>query len=252
MARANRHYLPKHVWHITHRCHQKEFLLKFSKDRQNWLRWLFEAKKRYGLCVLNYIVTSNHIHLLVQDTNENVIPQSMQLIAGRSAQQYNQRKKRKGAYWEDRYHATAIASDEHLFRCMTYIDFNMVRADVVKHPKDWLHSGCHEIQNPPKRYSIIDLNALIELGGFNNLAALQKAHRQWITSELECEGSKRKAYWSDSVAVGTQDYVEAIQSQLGVRANGRQCVVDDKQFILKEPDVPYNLLFTPKKGGLSD
>ncbi|VAW65049.1 Transposase and inactivated derivatives [hydrothermal vent metagenome] len=32
----------------------------------------------------------------------------MQLIAGRTAQEYNQRKNRKGAFWEDRYHATAI------------------------------------------------------------------------------------------------------------------------------------------------
>ena len=94
MARANRHYLPNQVWHITHRCHQKDFLLKFSKDRKHWLHWLFEAKKRYGLCVLNYAVTSNHIHLLVQDTDEGVISKSMQLIAGRSAQKYNQRKNR--------------------------------------------------------------------------------------------------------------------------------------------------------------
>jgi len=50
MARANRHYLPEHVWHITHRCHQQEFLLKFSKDRKSWLHWLFEAKKRFGAC----------------------------------------------------------------------------------------------------------------------------------------------------------------------------------------------------------
>ncbi len=61
MARANRHFLPGHVWHITHRCHKKEFLLKFSRDRQRWMAWLFEAKKRYGLDVLNYTVTSNHI-----------------------------------------------------------------------------------------------------------------------------------------------------------------------------------------------
>jgi hypothetical protein len=32
----------------------------------------------------------------------------MQLIAGRTAQEYNQRKARGGAFWEDRYHATAI------------------------------------------------------------------------------------------------------------------------------------------------
>jgi len=31
-----------------------------------------------------------------------------QLISGRPAQEYNRRKKRKGSFWQDRYHATAI------------------------------------------------------------------------------------------------------------------------------------------------
>ena len=45
---------------------------------------LFTAKKRYGLVILNYVVTSNHIHLLVYDDKaQDVIPKSMQLIAGR-------------------------------------------------------------------------------------------------------------------------------------------------------------------------
>jgi len=29
------------------------------RDRVRWLHWLFEAKKRYGLTVLDYIVTSH-------------------------------------------------------------------------------------------------------------------------------------------------------------------------------------------------
>jgi putative transposase len=127
MPRANRYFLPGFLWHITHRCYKKEFLLKFARDRECWLGWLFEAKKRYGLCVLNYVVTSNPIHLLAKDTNQHV-------IAGRAAQEYNLRKQRKGAFWEDRYHATAIQSDEHFLRCLVYIDMNMVRAGVVKHP----------------------------------------------------------------------------------------------------------------------
>jgi REP element-mobilizing transposase RayT len=61
------------------------------------LHWVFEAKKRLGLSVLNYTVTSNHIHLLVRDTGGQVIAQSMQLIAGRTAQEYNQRKGRQGS-----------------------------------------------------------------------------------------------------------------------------------------------------------
>ena len=55
MPRANRHFLPNHVWHLTHRCHERAFLLKFARDRRRYLRWLFEAKKRFGLRVLNYI-----------------------------------------------------------------------------------------------------------------------------------------------------------------------------------------------------
>ncbi len=114
MARANRHYIQDYVWHITHRCHKKEFLLRFLKDRKRWKHRLFEAKKRYGLRILNYTVTSNHIHLLVIDSGREGIPKSIQLVAGRTAQEYNQRKNRKGAFWEDRYHATAIATDQHL------------------------------------------------------------------------------------------------------------------------------------------
>jgi len=59
MARANRDHIPGQVWHITYRCHKREFLLKFAKDRGRWLRWLFEAKRRYGLDILNYTVTSD-------------------------------------------------------------------------------------------------------------------------------------------------------------------------------------------------
>ncbi len=75
---------------------------------------------------------------MVSDNGErDTIPKSIQLIAGRTGQEYNQRKSRKGAFWEDRYHATAVAFDEHLFKSMVYIDMNMVRAGVVKHPAEW-------------------------------------------------------------------------------------------------------------------
>jgi len=104
------------------------------------------SKRRYGLVILNYAVTSNHIHLLVvDDKDREVIPNSIRLIAGRTGQQYNQRKRRKGAFWEDRYHATAVGDGDHLLRCIVYIDLNMVRAGAVEHPSQWQHCGYQEI-----------------------------------------------------------------------------------------------------------
>ena len=81
------------------------------------------------------MVTSTRIHLLVVDDGDgDVIPRTMQRVAGRTGQEFNQRKDRKGAFWDDRYHATAIERGDHLFRCLVYIDLNMVRAGVVDHP----------------------------------------------------------------------------------------------------------------------
>ena len=168
MARANRHHLPGYVWHITHRCHKREFLLKFDKDKRRWIHWLFEAKKRFGLMILNFTVTSNHIHLLVYDGKVDIIPKSIQLIAGRTGREYNQRKNRKGAFWEDRYHATAVKTGKHLIRCLAYIDLNMVRAGVVQHPGEWVYGGYQEIQNPRQRYTLINRQKLTALLGIKD------------------------------------------------------------------------------------
>lgn len=34
MPRAHRFFLPHHIWYLTHRCHRRDFLLKFARDRR--------------------------------------------------------------------------------------------------------------------------------------------------------------------------------------------------------------------------
>lgn len=66
------------------------------------------------------MVTSNHIHLLAFDNGgRNVIPDSIRLVAGRTGQEYNVRKDRKGAFGEDRYQATAVEKNRYLRQCIT-------------------------------------------------------------------------------------------------------------------------------------
>jgi putative transposase len=239
MPRAHRHFLPGHVWHITHRCHKKEFLLKFAKDRHHWRYWLFESRKRFGLSVLNYVITANHIHLLVRDRGCGEISKSIQLIAGRTAQEYNRRKNRNGAFWEDRYHATAVDSDTHLVRCMVYIDLNMVRAGVVKHPVDWVWSGYYEIQSPPKRYSVIDQQGLMELLNTDHYKQLQQLHKSWVETMLESPHHARDPVWSNSIAVGSLEYVDRIKVALGITGKYKQTTEANGSCVLREPLMPY-------------
>ncbi len=252
MPRANRYFLPGHVWHITHRCHKKEFLLKFSKDRKRWRYWLFEAKKRYGLSIINFIITSNHIHLLVVDRGRGEIARSMQLIAGRTAQEYNHRKNRKGAFWEDRYHATAVDTGDYLSRCMVYIDLNMVRAGVVSTPENWCWCGYHEIQKPPQRYAVIDINALLELFGIDHLEQYKQIHKGWIDDALKAKDNQRMFAWSQDLAVGSEDYVVKVKAALSVAGKHRSVVAVSGAHVLKESVSPYMVDFGYEKQALSD
>ena len=237
------------VRHITHRCHKKEFLLKFGRDRRLWIKWPFEAKKGHGLSILNYMVTSNHIHLMASDNGErDTIPNSIQLIAGRTGQEYNQRKGRRGAFWEDRYHATAVAFDDHLFKCMVYMDMNMVRAGVVKHPAEWPLCGYVEIQNPRQRYSLIDFKRLIPLLQMKDMGELQQSCRKRVEEDLATRNRSRDSKWTESIAVGNKVFIEATLRRLGIKAKGRKIVRSKKSYELREPAVPYGANFTSKNG----
>jgi putative transposase len=181
------------------------------------------------------MVTSNHIHLLVYDnTGRDAIPKSIQLIAARTGQEYNLRKQRKGAFWEDRYHATAIEKNTHLERCLVYIDFNMVRAGVVDHPQMWPFCGYNEIQNPPRRYRIIDIDRLTKLLGFTNLHDFQSAHKRWVEASLTVGKSERESEWTESIAVGGRSFVEKVKENLGFRAKDRTITGNKDQYQLRE------------------
>ena len=244
MARAKRHYISGCIWHITHRCHKREFLLKFSRDQRRYLQWLYQARKRYGLTILDYMVTSNHIHLLVADDGDrDVIPNSMQLVAGRTGQEFNQRKKRKGAYWEDRYHATAIESGDHLARCIVYIDTNMVRAGVVNHPSMWPFSGYNEIQKPRRKNVLIDYEKLQGLIGVGSYDQLRNSHKGWVDEYLGGEVKRRQEEWTASIAVGSKSFIEDVKARLGFRAKGRDVIEGVEGNHLRESPAHYKSLF---------
>jgi putative transposase len=212
------------------------------------LHWLYQAKKKYKLTILNYMLTSNHVHLLVVDTGKrDVIPKSMQLVAGRTGQEYNQRKNRKGAYWEDRYHATAVESGEHLARCMVYIDTNMVRAGVVSHPSQWFFSGYNEIQKPRKKNILIDYEKLRLLIGSESYDNLKSSHRGWVEEYLGNGAESRQDEWTASIAVGSESFVEKVKSQLGFKAKGRDVIEGVGRYQLREEAATYMTLFRAEK-----
>jgi putative transposase len=169
------------------------------------------------------MLTSNHIHLLVGDDGDrDMIPRSIQLVAGRTGQEYNQRKTRKGAFWEDRYHATAVEGGEHLFRCIVYIDLNMVRAGVVDHPSQWPFCGYHEIQDPKRKNVLINDDTLRELINVETYDQVKQYHKGWLDEYRSDGNNRRDEKWTTSIAVGSKGFVQSVKRLLGALARGRK------------------------------
>lgn len=132
----------------------------------------------------------------------------------------------------------------HLHRCLVYIDLNMVRAGVVKHPQTWLHSGYREIQHPPKRQALIELDELCKLCGFADVASFQHAYRRWVAEALASGAGGRTECWSEALMVGRASFVEKVKRELGAKARYRQIDSGEGGYVLREPESAYKGIFT--------
>ena len=217
MPRANRYILPGYTYHVTHRCHDGAFLLKFALDRDKYRKMLRERLRLFPVSLFTYSITSNHVHLVLRlkEGHESGLARFMQSLAGDFAQYYNIRKKRKGAFWSDRYHAVMIDEGAHLWNCLKYVDLNMVRAGVVEHPREWDWCGCRELVGMKRRNRLIDRDELVRrLGAGITFDDFSPAYEKVLKEELLTRAQVREMRWTESLAVGDRGFAERVGRQI--------------------------------------
>jgi REP element-mobilizing transposase RayT len=219
MPRAYRYLLPGYPCHLTHRCHDGQWLMRFSEVREEYRRRLKASLKGSGVSLLSYCVTSDHVHLNTISDDPEATPRFMQRQQGGFAEWYNRRKKRKGAFWTDRYHATMIESGEHLWRCMRYCDLNMVRAGAVEHPREWRWCGYDELVGERQRYRLLDMSRVVELTGSKDAEEFARNYRAFVEEAISGERLARESRWTESIAVGSRAFVEEVAGRIEGRVN---------------------------------
>ena len=145
MPRATRYLEDGYLYHLTHRCANGEFFLRFAKERNTYREWLRVGCTRHQVPVLGYAITSNHTHVVAEVRDRFALADMMKLASQSVAQTGNRRKGREGSVWEHPYQCTRIQSGAHLLNCLQYVDLNMVRAGKVEHPSQWRWCGFDEL-----------------------------------------------------------------------------------------------------------
>ena len=216
MGRRKRCWVDAASYHITHRCHGKNFLFRFEKYRNYYVQKLYEAQCKYNIDIFNYVVTSNHIHLLVSARKSENISRALQFVHGSMALFHNRERHEEGAFWTDRFHSTRIQDGEHLVHCLFYIDLNMVRAKVVTHPSKWKHCGHHELMHPNNRYRIINRQRLLEKLAIPDMKSFERWYIRVLSEKLSTK-SYRQQFWSKAIAVGDDEWLKATAIKMGIK-----------------------------------
>jgi hypothetical protein len=102
-----------------------------------------------------------------------------------------------------------------------------------------IKENCYnEIQNPRRKCAVIAYEKLAELSGFALYDNFRESHCDLVT-ELLSNVISRQALWSESIAVGSEYFVEAIKQRLGFRAKGRIIKEANEDFQLREDIETY-------------
>ena len=235
---------------MTHRCHNKAFLLKFARDRNAYRQKLREGLAEFSLSLLDYTITANHVHLLIEAQSKTELSDFMRRVAGEFARSYNRRKERVNAFWGDNFHATLIEEGKYLYECLLYIELNMVRCGVVEHPRDWEWVGYQEIMGHRKRYRLVDLERLCWRLGRSTLEEVRRQIEMGIAERIARDEVKRKGYWSEALGVGSREFLEKHRRLILSRLD-TEIVEEGGQgvSVLREEAVPYGDKTDPKNAG---
>lgn len=126
---------------------------------------------------------------------------------------------------------------------LTYIDLNMMRAGVVEHPVRWGYGGYAEIQSSRERYGRIEYTRLLDLLRLQSIDKLQMSREIAIAEALRECWLQRNPIWTESVADGSEQYLEQVKETLEIRQSGRRLIEVGGEPCLWEPAFPLYGIF---------
>ncbi|BBM82772.1 transposase [Candidatus Uabimicrobium amorphum] len=197
------------LFHITTRCDNKNFYFQEEEDFRQYLNIVDRAREKYAFKLHAYCLTSNHVHLLISTPTENNLSKLMQYINGLYARNYNHRHKRTGHFWGERFYSTIIQSETHLLNTIFYIELNMTRNGVTRHPKEWKWSSYNQ-HTKGEGPIVIDFHELyLNLGG-----TMKQRKKKYINMMKERMVEKgllsRQLHFTHGLIFGSESFINEI------------------------------------------
>lgn len=221
MPRKARVLVPGCPHHIVQRGHNRSAVFITDEDYQYYLHNLFDWKQQLEIKLYAWCLMTNHIHLIVEPTNEPMdLSLLMKRINGKQAAYTNKLEGRSGSLWEGRYKASPIQTETYLLSCLRYVELNPVRAGMVKAPEDYRWSSYRErIQQDES--TMLDLDPCYQALALNKKDRI-KRYVEFVKQGVSSAEKKMiQEAWQRNQLTGNQKFVDEIEQRMGIRVERR-------------------------------
>jgi len=234
MPRTARDIISDIPYHVIHRGNNRQKIFFSEDDYSYFLSLMNEAKEKHPCKIYSYVLMSNHIHLLLESfQNSESLAKFIKLVAQKYTQYINKAQKRTGTLWEGRFKSSPVSRDNYLLACTRYIEFNPVRAKIVKDPGNYKWSSYRFKTGYNDTCQLLDKDPLyIDLGKEDK--ERQDNYKKWFKESIPPEEWNliRKAVNKGGV-FGNIQFKEKLEKLLGrsfdVREKGRPIKIKNKK-----------------------
>lgn len=127
-------------YHIVNRGVEQRITYEEQEDFDTFLVMLCTACKIYNVQLHGYVLMSNHYHLLIETTQEN-LSKFMKYINASYAIYFNKKYKRSGHLWQGRFKSWYVTDEAYLYTLISYIHNNPVKAKIVDKAEKYQYSS---------------------------------------------------------------------------------------------------------------
>ncbi len=179
------------IYHIVCRGMNKKNIFRCPKDYKKMLEIVKQAKKKFGFYIYSYNLLPNHVHFEIKigDISISII---MHYINTCYAGYFNQKYKRSGHLFQERFYSSLIDTEFYFWAVSAYIDLNAVRAGLVKKPEDYQWGSYQFYYQRNYNNGLVDCVEFLKLGGEGKTEDLCQDYIKFV--EAESKNPKRPKF----------------------------------------------------------
>lgn len=163
------------------RGNERRNIFHDEEDRLKFLETLRRKKQLGEFYLYSFCLMDNHVHLMIKEATEN-IAKIMKRITVSYAMNYNNKYKRVGHLFHDRFQSECIEDDNYVFALIKYIHYNPVKAGLTQNPADYKWSSYKSYLDEEHYSDIIDINFILALFSTKKSTA-RKLYREYMKQE---------------------------------------------------------------------